>query len=45
MNQLGETKDQYLLEKFIWGGWTNLSEWFEKIIDEFCEEQAVQESV
>ena len=37
------TKDQQLLEKLIRGGRTNLSEWFEKITDEFCEEQAVEE--
>ena len=38
-----ETKDQQLLEKLIQGGRTNLSEWFEKIIDEFCEEQPIEE--
>ena len=38
-----ETKDQDLLEKFIRGGRTNLSEWFENITDEFYEEQAVEE--
>ena len=37
------TKDQQLLEKLIRGGRTNLSEWFEKIADEFCEEQVVEE--
>ena len=37
------TKDQQLLEKLIRGGRTNLSKWFEKIIDEFCEEQAIEE--
>ena len=37
------TKDQELLEKMIWGGRTNLLEWFEKITDELCEEQAVEE--
>ena len=36
-------KDQELLEKLIRGGRTNLSEWFEKITDEFYEEQAVEE--
>ena len=39
-----DTKDQQLLEKLIHGGRTNLSEWFKKIVDEFCEEQAVEES-
>ena len=37
------TKDQQLLEKVIQRGRTNLSEWFEKIAGEFCEEQAVEE--
>ena len=37
------TKYQQLLEKLIRGGRTNLSEWFEKITDEFCEEQAIEE--
>ena len=36
-------KDQQLLDKLIQGGRTNLSEWFEKISDEFYEEQAVEE--
>ena len=39
------TKDQQLLEKLIRGGWTNLSEWFENIIDDFCEEQAIEERI
>ena len=37
------TKDQQLLEKLIRGGRTNLWKWFEKITDEFCEEQAIEE--
>ena len=37
------TKYQELLEKLIQGGWTNLSEWFENITDEFCEDQAIEE--
>ena len=37
------TKDQEMLEKLIRGGRTNMSEWFEKIADEFCEEQAIEE--
>ena len=37
------TKDQKLLEKLIRGGRTNLSRWFEKITDEFCEDQAIEE--
>ena len=37
------TKDQQLLEKLIRGGRTNLSEWFEKIVDEFCKEQVVED--
>ena len=37
------TKEQQLLEKLIRGGRTNLSEWFEKIADDFCEEHAVED--
>ena len=37
------TEEQQLLEKLIQGGRTNLSEWFEKIADDFCEEQAVKD--
>ena len=37
------TKEQQLLEKLIRGGRTNLSEWFEKIINDFYEEQAVKD--
>ena len=37
------TKEQQLLEKLIRGGRTNLSKWFEKIADDFCEEQAVED--
>ena len=40
MKKLEGTKDQQLLEKLIRGGRTNLSEWFEKITNKFCEEQA-----
>ena len=36
-------KDQQLLEKLIRRGRTNLSKLFEKIADEFCEEQAVED--
>ena len=32
-----------MLEELIHGGRTNLSEWFEKIADDFCEEQAVED--
>ena len=37
------TKDQQLLEKLIHGGRTNLSKWFEKIADDFYEEQVVED--
>ena len=37
------TKDQQLLEKRIRGGITNLSEWFEKITNEFYEEKAIED--
>ena len=43
MKKMEETNNQELLEKLIQGGRTNLSEWFEKITDEFCEEQAIEE--
>ena len=43
MKNMEATKYQQLLEKLIRGGRTNLSEWFEKIADEFCEEQAVED--
>ena len=43
MKKLEATKDQQLLEKLIRGGRTNLSEWFEKITDEFFKEQAIEE--
>ena len=33
------------MEKLIQGGRTNLSEWFVKITNEFCEEQAMEERV
>ena len=39
------TQDQDTLEKLIQGGQTNLSEWFENITDEFCEEQELEERV
>ena len=37
------TNDQQLLEKLIQGGRTNLSEWFDKIADDFWEEQVVED--
>ena len=37
------TKENQLLDKLSRGGRTNLSEWFEKIPDEFCEEKAVED--
>ena len=43
MKKSEATKDQQLLEKLIRGGRTNLSEWFEKITYEFCEEKAIEE--
>ena len=43
MKKTAATKEEQLLEKLIHGGRTNLSEWFEKIIDDFCEEQAVED--
>ena len=43
MKNAEANKDQQLLEKLIQGGRTNLSEWFEKITDEFSEEKAIEE--
>ena len=43
MRKPDATKEQQLLEKLIWGGRTNFSEWFEKIVDNFYEEQAVED--
>ena len=43
MKNMEGTNEQQLLEKLIPGGRTNLSEWFEKITDDFCEEQAVED--
>ena len=43
MKKTKVTKDEELLEKLIQGGRTNLSEWFEKITDEFRDEQAMEE--
>ena len=42
---LEANKDQELLKKLIRGVRTNLSEWFEKIADKFCQEQEVEERV
>ena len=36
-------KNQLLLHKITNGGRTNLSEWVKNIIDNFCEEQAIDE--
>ena len=43
MRKPDATKEQQLLEKLIRGGRTNLSEWFDKITDNFYEEQAVED--
>ena len=43
MRKTDATKEQQLLDKLFRGGRTNLSEWFEKITDDFCEEQAVED--
>ena len=45
MNQLEETKDKELLQKFTRGGRTNMSKWFERIAEKFCEEHVVEERV
>ena len=43
MRKPNEIKEQQLLEKLIRGGRTNVLEWFEKITDDFCEEQGVED--
>ena len=43
MRKPDKTKEAQLLQKLIRGGRTNLSEWFEKLADDFCEEQAVED--
>ena len=43
MRKLEGTKEQQLLEKLIREGRTNLSKWFEKIADDFCEEKGVED--
>ena len=43
MRRPDTTKEQQLLDKLFRGGGTNLSEWFEKITDDFCEEQEVED--
>ena len=43
MKKLEGTNEQQLLEKMIRGGRTNLLEWFEKITDNFYEEQVVED--
>ena len=43
MRRPDATKEQQFLDKLFRGGRTNLSEWFEKIVDDFCEEQVVED--
>ena len=38
---MNEAKNRQLLHKLTNGGRTNLSEWVKNIIDNFCEEQAI----
>ena len=40
---MNEEKNRQLLHKLTNGGRTNLSEWVENVIDNFCEEQAIDE--
>ena len=40
---MNEVKKQQLLYKFTNGGRTNMSEWVESIINNFCKEQAIDE--
>ena len=43
MRKSKATKEQQLLEKLIQGGRTNLSKWFEKIVNDFYEEQVAED--
>ena len=43
MRKPDATKEQQLLDKLFRGGQTNLSDWFKKIANDFCEEQAVED--
>ena len=43
MTKTDANKEEQLLEKLIRGGRTNLSEWCENIVDDFCEEQALED--
>ena len=43
MRRPDATKEQQLLDKLFRGGRTNLSEWFEKITDDLCEERAIED--
>ena len=40
-----DENEQQLCQKLTREGCTNLSEWFKRIADEFCEEQAIEERV
>ena len=40
---MNEPKNRQLLHKLTNGGRTNLSEWVKNTMDEFCEEQAIDE--
>ena len=40
---MNEVKNRQLLHKLTNGGRTNLSEWVENIINNFCKEQAIDE--
>src|SRR5713226_8022809 len=43
MRKTDATKEKQLLDKLFRGGRKNLSEWFEKIADDFCEERAIED--
>ena len=40
---MSQAQSQQLMHTLWNGGRTNLSEWVEQIVDEFCEEQAIDE--
>ena len=45
MKNITGEKERQLRQKLTRGGRTNFSKWFERIADELCEEQAIEERV
>ena len=43
MTKTNDIDDQLLVHKLLNDGRTNFCEWFDKIVDDFCEEQEIEE--